>query len=638
MSTAAVLKKAGIKTALIVDDGYDVAPKINDIDAAEWDTFFQDLNGADSDLLDRIYPDGADTDDSILKKDQKFLAALWVNKKEFRAELISPLFDAYERSSAADQATLTNLEKLLLSHGLTVETSGREFAAKAAGVDLVVVDMFWGTPQKAADKDQATDALSKFLNERPENPPAIILMSSNPRITKMRDTFRDQAGIFEAGFGLLKKADINKPERLPKVLRELSYSRPDALKLNSFVNSWRASLTKAVAATEKDIRKLDLHDWAQIDDLLLTGESVSTGSYMLDIFDRVMQHEIERDLKVIKAAQKLDSLNQKRYPAMATPSTRDTLSILTKTLYRHPSRRKLIPEKGYPVQYGEIIGLKKDRAATNVFSGTKNRVYFVMTPSCDLMPRKNSASHVTLVAGTYEILSEGTAGGSLKSLHTAVLQVDTKTKVKIKWDPADIRSLTMRQVKLLLGDSGPGQVIASMRENPANSLRQQILSHLGRIGITAALPSTFDASIELYYPGPDKKPVRLVVKGHGEITGTCYAGRDDKGNPKKRVPLDPDAYHSIYDALNALEQDDVERHSQDQITRIMSPKVFEQLFSQGFVLFNSDEKPSKLELEEDGSKVRLGTVVLNQSLDSALKAAGNKPLKGLIVKLTTIQP
>ena len=179
------------------------------------------------------------------------------------------------------------------------------------------------------------------------------------------------------------------------------------------------------------------------------------------------------------------------------------------------------------------------------------------------------------MAGIYEILSEGTAGGGLKSLHTAVLQVDANTKVKIKWDPADIRSLTMRQVKLLLGDSGPGQVIASMQENPANSLRKQILSHLGRIGITAALPSTFDASIELYYPGPDKNPVRLVVKGHGEITGTCYAGRDDKGNPKKRVPLDPDAYHSIYDALNALEQDDVERHYQDQITRIMSPKVFE---------------------------------------------------------------
>ena len=90
MSTAAVLKKAGIKTALIVDDGYDVAPKINDIDAAEWDTFFQDLNGADSDLIDRIYPDGTDIDDSVLKKDQKFLAALWVNKEEFRAELITP--------------------------------------------------------------------------------------------------------------------------------------------------------------------------------------------------------------------------------------------------------------------------------------------------------------------------------------------------------------------------------------------------------------------------------------------------------------------------------------------------------------------------------------------------------------------
>ena len=109
---------------------------------------------------------------------------------------------------------------------------------------------------------------------------------------------------------------------------------------------------------------------------------------MLYIFDRVMQHEIERDLKVIKAAQKLDSLNQKRYPAMATPSTRDMLSILTKTPYQPPTRRKLIPEKGYPVQYGETIGLKKGRAVTNVFSGTKNRVYFVMTPSCDLMPRK----------------------------------------------------------------------------------------------------------------------------------------------------------------------------------------------------------------------------------------------------------
>lgn len=638
MSTAAVLNKAGIKTALIVDDGYDVAPKVNDIDAAEWDTFFQDLTPADTQVLDRLYPAGSELDDSELKKDQTFLTIIWSNKDALRDELISPLFAEYEKSSAADRNTLTNLERLLDSQGLSVQTSGREFSAKAAGVDLVVVDMFWGTPQKAADKDQATDALSKFLKERPNNPPAIILMSSNHRITQMRNAFRDQAGIFEAGFGIIKKGDISKPERLPKVLRELSYSRPDALKLNSFLNHWRSSQEQAREATEKDIRKLDLHDWAQIDDLLLTGEAMTTGSYMLDIFDRVMQHEIERDPKVINAAQKLDTLNQERYPAMATPSTRDTLSILTKTLYRHPSRRKLIPAKGYPVQFGEIIGLKRDSPVTNVFSGTKNRVYFVMTPSCDLMPRKDSASHVTLVAGNYEILSEGTAGGSLKSLHTAVLQIDAKTKVKVKWDPADIRSLTMRQVKLLLGNNGPGQVIASMRENPANSLRQQILSHLGRIGITAALPSTFDANVELYYPGVDKKPVRLVVKGHGEISGTCYAGRDEKGNPKKRVPLDPDAYYPIYDALTSLSPDDIERQSRNLIKRFLEPKVFEQLFSQGFVLFNAREKPAKLMFEEKGANVRFGTVVLNQSLDAALKANDNKALPGFIVKLTTKQP
>ena len=73
-------------------------------------------------------------------------------------------------------------------------------------------------------------------------------------------------------------------------------------------HAWETGLTGARDRTTALIRKLRLADLAQIYELLLSAEGEPTGSYLVDIFDKVLQHEIEREAPIIDAAVALNSL------------------------------------------------------------------------------------------------------------------------------------------------------------------------------------------------------------------------------------------------------------------------------------------------------------------------------------------
>lgn len=630
-----LLKQAGIEHAIIVDDAYDTVPKADDLGEDEWDIFLADV-AAHDETLRSIYPESADSADSQLRKDDTFTSLIWKNRKKFPPEIVDPLFNNYELETASDKINLKRLTDKLKEMGLTVKTAGRNFETKAQNVDLIVIDLFFGIPQKNEHKEKSVRELSKVISNRAESPPAIILMSNNPHLHKSSDWFRDNAKIFEASFKTLKKSEFKSDHILPKLLRDIARNRKDALKLAKFVSAWRSSLHNAFEQTENDIRRLDLHDWAQINDLLLKAEEVGTGSYILDVFDRVLQYEIERDKQVIKAALALDTLNRDQYPAMATATSRDTLSILVKSLYQHPERQRLNPPNGYPVAFGDIVGLKKGLTeGTSIFKGRENTVFMVISPACDLV-RKKSASHALLIAGNYETLNEAVTGNSSPHPQTVVLELKNKQKVKVKWDPADITSLTRLKLNNLLGTKGSGEVIARLREGPATSVQQEILSKLGRIGTVAPLPSTFAAEVQLYFVNTEGVFERIAVKNNDPIMAVCYVGRDGNGKKKTRIALDPHSYFDTLEALINLDLSDIHQGSSTRLKKIAEPRYFDQLFARGIEVELNHSAPREWALPKEEGAEKFGKIVYRTTPKDAFSNPQTcRSLPGLIVCIQT---
>ena len=270
-----VLQTANVRQAVIVDDAYDDVPVANDLsqDAAKWTQFFEDLNPADEQQLVALFPRYGELRADQLPGENEFIALLWRERAHLRAAVITPLFERYAADKAQDLGYLKNLTDCLDRTTIHYETAGRTFEEKAAGADLVIIDLFLGSAQDDEAMRIAIAGLKKVIERRPANPPLVVLMSRSGRLEAKRIEFRDHVGLFESGFRIIRKAELAEDGTLARVLARLATHYPDSLKLAAFLHAWKAGLGRACGRTADLIRTLDLPDYAQIQQLLLAEEA-----------------------------------------------------------------------------------------------------------------------------------------------------------------------------------------------------------------------------------------------------------------------------------------------------------------------------------------------------------------------------
>ena len=183
-----LLKEKGICKAVVIDDAFDDAPQPDELDAKDWSTFFYDLTEEDHKQLSDLYPEYEDTEESELQGSPKFVSVLWENRKKFSTEAITTLFQAYETNNENEKGRLGKLVQTLEDVGLTCAKLGRDFADRADGADLIVIDLFLG-PQSSDDVDVielAIKRVRKLVSGRGQTPPLVILISSSPYLGKKR--------------------------------------------------------------------------------------------------------------------------------------------------------------------------------------------------------------------------------------------------------------------------------------------------------------------------------------------------------------------------------------------------------------------------------------------------------------------
>ncbi len=507
-----ILKSSGFESALIVDDAFDEVPIAADLamDDEAWTIFIDDIS-TDLDVVEEAFPQYREKDANELRASDDFVKAMYGLREKLRPDLWNTLFGGYERDRAADRDFLEKLGKRLSLAGLQVKTAGRNLPDDAHECSIIFADLFLGAAQKDFDVDNSIRRLGELMAGRENAPPAVVLMSRSPRLQDKKERFRDDAKMVGALFRVYRKQDLLEGSTVETVLERLATHHADGVRVAAFLSAWESGLGGAATEFMKLMRRLDLSDYSKIREVLLDVEGQPLGSYMLDVFDRVLQHEIEGHVPTIAAAQELSAIDPEKYPAPYIAGSSDLQDLVARSLWQNPERLKVAGNTaGMPVSFGDVLVRRSrlDPAAPAEALEDQPDVLVVLTPACDLV-RKPDKRRVLLIGGTLKALDNKTWRYKTKGATTSIVQFPNQPRMSIEWDLDDQRMLKRDELADLIHPQGPYLVGLRLRESNALELQQRMLSDMGRVGLLSTMPFTFPVEVLIFTTDVEGKPTTL---------------------------------------------------------------------------------------------------------------------------------
>lgn len=584
MSISDILQAAGFDSALIVDDAFDDVPVAADLamDAHAWSIFIADI-GADIEHVEVAFPDYHAKDANELRASDEFVRSMYRIRDKLRPDLWNTLFEGYERDRTSDREFLEKLRKRLSDAGLRIVAAGRTIPEEARGCKIVFADLFLGAAQQDFDVDASIRRLRQLVAGREAAPPAVVLMSRSPRLQDKKERFRDDAKMVGALFRVYRKQDLLEGSTVETVVERLATHHADAVRVAAFLVAWESGLVGAAADFMKIMRRLDLSDYSKIRDVLLDAEGQPLGSYMLDIFDRVLQHQIEGDAPTIAAAQALNGIDPAKYPAPYIAGSSDLQDLVARAIWQHPERLKVTANTaGMPVSFGDVLVRRTRLDPTPPATAPPDQpdVLVVLTPACDLV-RNPERRRVLLIGGVLKPIDSKTWRYKTKGVSTAILQLPNQSRMFIEWDFDDERMLKRDELTTLIAPEGPYAIGLRLRESNAIELQQRLLSDMGRVGLVSKMPFTFPVEVVLFTIDLEGKPRRMELPVTAADGGVCITGRDEKGNDLARLLLTEPSVDEILSAIPKIEEGQVHMRARETLKRLQASTSFRSMLQRG---------------------------------------------------------
>ncbi|SFJ38513.1 hypothetical protein [Methylobacterium brachiatum] len=658
MSLAELLKVKGLNTALVVDDAIDEVPLASDLSGLtdEWATFAIDLEEKHKQLIDEAYPvaTGRRFDDKIV--DDGYVAAIWRLRDQLDG-LADPVFEHYVASQTTDKAYVDRLTARLAALQIDCTTRGRAFADEAMAADIIVIDLYLGAAQNKAAFDLSKRLLARAIAPRSANPPLVLLMSRNEQLPANRDEFRDQVGLIDSGFRVLRKSDIDVDDKLERQIERLAENVTDTRKLAAFFDALEKGTAQAAGRTLKIMRRLKLSDIGQVQELLLEFEGEPPGSYLVDIFDRVLQHEVEAEKGIIDAAISLNDVTSVQHPPPYLAGSPELQDVVRRTLAQNSRRLCLKTSEDFPVTFGDLLritppaagpadatGRAGDAAATPAWTGLPdvqpNEVRLVLTPVCDL--QRGEAPNVLLLVG--EVLTLDRAAWRYgPDTRTPAVLIDDELRW-ISWKLKHVDTIAWKYLRDGIAN-GAVEIVGRLREAHALEVQQRMLSGLGRVGLVAPMPATFPVHVSIQTLAMDGTLQDLNVP---ELStgAVCYVGRDEAGKTVARLVMTEGACDGIEDALRLLNPEHIAAGARPPIKHMVESGELRRTLEAGLDVSKTIEKlrsskngwsviPAKAPVHEIP---QLGQIAWNFDL-SATAVVGNEQKKsGVLINIRDANP
>lgn len=584
MSVSDVLKNAGFGAALIVDDAFDDVPVAADlaVDGEAWSIFIADV-GADVEVVEAAFPAFRQTNANELRQSDDFVRAIYGLKERLRPALWNTLFEGYERDRASDREYLQRLQDRLTAVGLSVRTTGRAVPADARECKIVFADLFLGASQSDFDVGKSIEWLRQFMAGRESAPPAVVLMSRSPRLQDKKERFRDDAKMVGALFRVYRKQDLLEGSTVETVVERLATHYADAVRVAAFLAAWESGLKGAATEFMRVVRRLDLADYTKIREVLLEVEGQPLGSYMLDVFDRVLQHEIEGHPPTITAAQELNAIDPSKYPTPYIAGSTDLQELVARSLWQHPERLRVTANTaGMPVSFGDVLVRRSrlDPAAAGEPPPDQPDALIVLTPACDLV-RKEGKRRVLLVGGTLEPLDSKTWRYKTPGVATPIVQFPGQFRMSIGWQLDDQRMLTGDELGALIAPTGSYLIALRLRESNALELQQRMLADMGRVGLISKMPFTFPVEVSMLTTGVDGSSKTLELPITSAEGGVCITGRGQDGEDLTRLILTEASVDEVLNVIPRIEEGQVHQRARDTLKRLQASVSFRSFLQRG---------------------------------------------------------
>lgn len=628
MTLTELLAERGIRTALIVDDVYDAVPNAADIDPGNeaWANFNDDLAPEQRMRIFEVYPAAKDARFNECVGDDAYVAAVWQLREEL-GDTAAPVFENYLADQASDEHYVRLVKERLERLRVTVHTAGRNFSDAAREVDLIVIDLFFGKAQDPVSLAESKTRLREALQPRLANPPLVILMSRSSRLESKRNEFRDEVGLLDSGFRILKKEDLEGTDRLELQLERLAENSVDSHALARLFHELEVGVVQAAERTLGLLRKLRLSDVGQIQQLLLNAEGQPVGSYLVDVFDRVLQHEIERESGIIDAALLLNDFSAVNHPPPYVAGSVDLQELVQRLVTQNENRLHLPGSIGARVAFGDLLRMSPDADADRLQRAIlvdlkPENVVLVLTPACDL--QRGAAPRILLLIGTVKPLAVRDWSYS-DDARTPAIRIDGELRW-VKWNLKHIDTVSHNQLNQAF-DTGDMCVTGRLREGHALELQQRVLAGLGRVGQMAALPGTFPVELDAFYPDVEGRLRNLQVDALSD-GAVCFVGRDERGSPMLRLVTTEISCDGVLAALAALDEGQVAPRTRAAFRSVRSSSDLQRLMAQGLDLKGVNDKSWKDVTSEAG--VPLGLLAWNYAVPEESLSNGHLSKAGVV--------
>ena len=496
------LLKAGIKSAVVIDDAFD--PLEVESLRTEIGDFWAGIVRQESALaeLKGMKPDLVDEEDI----DEELVNELWARTVKGELSSLSIpcrtlLFQRLLEGHADLESLVNNLSRI----GITPILLGTGEELPGDALKLFFLDFFLGAdpvppgpvaveqviqqlvsggaehPSIAASMDKAREILAKFDDAY------IVLMSSKDGVEDARDRFREATGLIEGMFDYASKDQLAREKDLYLKLGLSAAGLPVRHDIQRFISALETSVKEASEEFITRIKSLSVEDYSYVNSLSLRTEGHPLGDYMSWLYKSLLAHLVHNRDEVIEAQRKLDSIDIEKYvPLKRAPS-----------LHLADIYRLALTEPG-PTDVGHLrLG--------DLYIRDGLHVLLVINADCDLVYSYQSPSRpfnaelsIVLHPGRLAQVDEGTAR---ETKVTNLFFLDGES-YKIIWNHEGVITKKYGEVEDWLDAEGYVKK-ARLVAPHALEIQHHFAASLTRVGMPVAPPLPRPATVQVFGKNED---------------------------------------------------------------------------------------------------------------------------------------